>query len=143
MLPLVRKGTYFPNYADNYFGKDLLSSFFNDGADYTTPAVNIKENDTNFEIEVAAPGLNKEDFKVNLEKNILSISSEDKKDEKEVKDNFMRREFSFNSFSRSFSVPDSINKDKISASHKNGILKIELPKMDEAKTKLSKTIKIS
>ena len=76
MLPVLRKRVLFPTYNDDFFGRNSLSSFFSDGADYSVPAVNIKENDKNFEIEVAAPGLSKEDFKVSVEKNILTVSSE-------------------------------------------------------------------
>lgn len=143
MLPVIRKRTYFPHTADDYFGKDFLSTFFSDGADYSVPAVNIKEHENNFEIELAAPGLNKDDFSINLEKKVLTISTENKVDKEEKNENFMRKEFGFKSFSRSFSIPDTVNTDKIKASHNNGILHIELPKMDEAKVKQSKSIKIS
>ena len=143
MLPVIRKRIYFPHVGDDFFGKDFLSTFFSDGADYSVPAVNIKENENNFEIDLAAPGVNKEDFSINLEKNILTISSGKEVDKEEKGENFMRKEFGFASFTRSFSVPESVNTERIKASHKNGILKIELPKMDEAKVKQLKSIKIS
>ena len=144
MLPVIRKRTYYPHrYTNDFFGKDLLSSFFSDGADYTVPAVNIKENEKSFEIEVAAPGVAKEDFKINLEKDVLTVSSEKESKNEVDKDNFMKREFGFNSFSRSFSIPESVNTDKIKASHNNGVLTIELPKIEEAKLKNKKEIKIS
>lgn len=143
MLPVMRKRVLFPTYNDDFFGRNSLSSFFSDGADYSVPAVNIKENDKNFEIEVAAPGLNKEDFKVNLEKTILTVSSEKAINTDAEQDNFMRKEFSYNLFSRSFSIPETIDTEKIKASHKNGVLKIELPKLEEAKLKHKQEIKIS
>jgi HSP20 family protein len=143
MLPVMRKRVYTPGYLNNYFGRDLLTNFFSDGADYTVPAVNIKENENGFSIEVAAPGLNKEDFNIKVEKDVLTISSEMKDSKEESSENYMKREFGFQAFSRSFSIPESINQDKISASHKNGILILELPKMDEAKMKKTKTIKIA
>jgi len=143
MLPTMRKRVLFPTYNDDFFGRNSLSSFFSDGADYSVPAVNIKENDKNFEIEVAAPGLSKEDFKVNVEKNILTVSSEKEVHKETDKNNFMRKEFGYNSFSRSFSIPETINMEKIKASHKNGILTIELPKQEEAKLKNKHEIKIS
>ncbi len=143
MLPVMRKRVLFPTYNDDFFGKNSLSSFFSDGADYSVPAVNIKENDKNFEIEVAAPGLSKEDFKVNVEKNILTVSSEKEVNNETEKDNFMRKEFGYNSFSRSFSIPETINMEKIKASHKNGILTIDLPKLEEDKLKHRHEIKIS
>ena len=143
MLPVMRKRVYTPGYLNNYASRDLLSSFFSDGADYTVPAVNIKENDNSFTIEVAAPGLNKEDFNIKLEKDVLTVSSEDESKNDESNNNFMKKEFSFKSFSRSFSIPDTIDQNKVKASHNNGILEIELPKLDEAKMKKAKTIKIS
>ena len=117
---------------DQFFGNDFLSSFFSDGADYTVPAVNIKEMEKGFEIEVAVPGLSKEDFSITLDKGLLSISSESKMENKEQSDKYTRREFSFSSFRRSFNLPDSVDMDKIIARHENGILTIVLPKIDEA-----------
>lgn len=143
MLPVMRKRVLFPTFNDNFYGRNSLSSFFSDGADYSVPAVNIKENDKNFEIEVAAPGLNKGDFKINIEKNILTVSSEKEVNEETEKENFMRKEFGYNSFTRSFSIPETIDMENIKASHKNGILKIELPKQEEAKLKHKQEIKIS
>jgi HSP20 family protein len=143
MLPVLRKRGNFPCYRDEYFGKDLLYSFFSDGADYSVPAVNIKEKENHFEIEVAAPGLNKEDFKVKLEKNILTVTSEKKTEKDEGKESFMRKEFSYDFFCRSFSVPETVDVEKIKASHKNGVLIIEIPKLEEAKIKFNREIKIS
>lgn len=143
MLPVIRKRSYVPSYADHFFGRDFLSSLFSDGADYTVPAVNIKENDKNFEIEVAAPGLSKEDFQINLEKNILTVSSKNEENKEEKADSFTRKEFSFKSFSRSFSLPESVKVEKISANYKNGVLLIELPKIEEAQLEKVKSIKIS
>lgn len=144
MLPIVRKRVYNPAYLNDFFGKDLLTSFFNDGADYSTPAVNFKETEKHFTIEVAAPGLNKDDINIKIEKDVLSISSEvESKNETEENDHFMRREFNFQSFNRSFKLPETIDQEKIKASHKNGVLSVELPKIDEAKLKNTKVIKIA
>jgi HSP20 family protein len=143
MLPVLRKRAYFPFNREEFFGSDIISSLFSDGADYSVPAVNIKETENHFEIEVAAPGLRKEDFKINLEKNILTVKSdrEVKKDEK--MDNYMRREFGINSFCRSFSVPETVDFEKIKASHNNGILVIELPKSEKLIDKLKREITVS
>jgi HSP20 family protein len=106
------------------------------------PAVNIKEESDKFVLEMAAPGMKKDDFKINLDNYQLTISSE-KKDEKEEKeDNYTRREFVYSSFSRSFTLPKSIDIEKIKADYKNGILNIVLPKKEE-EAKLTKQIKIS
>lgn len=143
MLPVMRKRVYTPGYLNNHSNRDMLSNFFSDGADYTVPAVNIKENENGFTIEVAAPGLNKEDFNIKLEKDILTVSSEDENKKDENNESFTRREFTFKSFSRSFSIPETIDQNKIKASHMNGILILELQKLDEAKMKKAKTIKVS
>lgn len=139
----MRKRVLFPTYNDDFFGRNSLASFFSDGADYNVPAVNIKENDKGFDIEVAAPGLSKSEFKINLEKSVLTVSSEKEANNEVEQDNFTRKEFSYNSFSRSFSIPETIDTEKIKASHKNGILKIELPKQEEAKLKHKQEIQIS
>ena len=107
------------------------------------PAVNIKENENNFEIELAAPGLSKKDFSINLEKKILTVSSEREVNNESENKNYMRKEFGYTSFKRSFKLPETVNTEKIKASFKNGILNIELPKMDAAKVKQTKSIAIS
>lgn len=106
------------------------------------PAVNIVEEKDDFRIEVAAPGLDKKDFKIDLNNNVLTISSE-KNDEKEEKsERFMRREFSYSSFKRSFTLPETAQVDKIVANHKNGILQITIPKKEEARVKPPRQIAI-
>ena len=109
---------------------------------YNKPAANIVDNEKDFVIELAVPGMKKDDFKINLEDDILSISVElqegDNKDEK----NYTRREFRYDGFTRSFSLPENINQDKIKADYKDGVLSFVLPKMEEAKVK-GREIKIS
>jgi HSP20 family protein len=109
----------------------------------TLPSVNIKEDDNGFEVELAAPGLEKGDFKVELDKSVLTISS-DKKVENETKEGqqFTRREFSYQSFSRSFTLPSIVEADKIAAKYENGILRVSIPKKEEAKPKPAKQIEI-
>lgn len=137
----------FPSLVDRFFDGDLMdwnSSNFA-GEQSTLPAVNVKENDNEFQIEVAAPGLKKEDFKLHLENGKLTISSE-KKDEKVEKDGekVTRKEFSYQSFQRSFNVAENVvNADKIAAKYNNGILHVTLPKREEAKPRPAKQIKIS
>lgn len=143
MLPVLRKRAYSPFYRDDFFGNAIISSLFSDGADYSVPAVNIKETENHFEIEVAAPGLGKEDFKINLEKNILTVKSEKEVKKDEKSENYTRREFGYNSFCRSFSVPETVDVDKIKASHNNGILVIELPKSEKLINKLKREITVS
>ena len=105
------------------------------------PSVNIIENEKDFLIELAAPGKSKSDFKIGLENQVLTISSEVNDENEEEKKNYTRREFVYNSFTRSFTLPKNIMHEKITADYKDGILRITLPKMEE--TKLIKEIKIS
>ncbi len=106
------------------------------------PAVNIKEENDKFVLEMAAPGLKKDDFNINLDNYVLTISSEKKEETKDDKDNYTRREFLYTSFSRSFTLPKTVDIDKIKADYKNGILTVTLPKKEE-EAKLTKQIKIS
>jgi HSP20 family protein len=144
-MTLVKFANQMPSLIDRFFNDDLFDwSIQNFSNNFTNlPAVNIKEKDDAFEIEMAAPGFNKEDFKIELNNNILSISSE-KKIENETKENerYTRREFSYQSFMRSFTLPDTIEGEKINAKYENGILNIHIPKKDEAKVKPVKQIKI-
>lgn len=142
MLPNLRNRTTLPNLLDEFFGNEP-TNFFKASSEYTMPSVNITENKDEFIIDFAAPGLKKDDFKINLHNDVLKISSEKKenkenKDEKEV-----RREFFYSSFERTFILPDGVDADKIAASYKDGILKVVIPKKEEAKEKPLRTIKIS
>jgi len=111
----------------------------------SVPAVNIKETEDSFSVEVAAPGKSKEDFNIELDNDILKISSEDRKENetKEDKGKFTRKEFSYNTFKRVFSLPDSVDNTKISASYNNGVLEISLPKKEEAKVQAKRLIDVS
>ncbi|TND06542.1 MAG: HSP20 family protein [Bacteroidetes bacterium] len=104
--------------------------FFNDDffAGSRLPAVNVCENEKDFQVELAAPGLKKEDFKVYIKNDVLHISAEKKEEKEEKEKNYTRREFSYNSFSRSFSMPDNINPDEISARYHDGVLKLTILK---------------
>jgi HSP20 family protein len=108
------------------------------------PSVNLKETDKKIEIELAAPGLKKEDFKVEVDNNMLSISSEkqEEKEEIEKKDSYYRKEFNYQSFRRSFTLPDYADENKISANYKDGILHVEINKKEGAKQSIAKTIAI-
>jgi len=110
----------------------------------TVPAVNIKENGDTFEVEVAAPGMAKDDFKVTLEGNLLTISSAKEEKNEEQTDNYTRREFSYQSFQRSFELQkDVVDQDNIQARYENGMLRLTIPKKEEAKQKEPRLIEIS
>lgn len=130
-----------PNFVDDFFGKDF-SDLFENQVGTNTPAINIVESKDDFKIEVAAPGLEKGDFKINLDNKLLTISSEKEQNNEHKDGNFVRREFNFSSFKRSFSLPDSIDSSKISANHKDGILYVSVPKREEAKEKTKREIEV-
>ncbi len=113
----------------NEFEKDL---HMNDNCNVHNPAVNIQEDEKQFILELAAPGLQKDDFKINLDNQLLTISKEATEENEEVKENYTRKEFVYNSFSRSFRLPKFILADKIKADYENGILKVSLPKDEKA-----------
>ncbi len=136
----------FPTFFDNFFSRGMMDwdNLNFSETNTTLPAVNVKENTDKFEIEVAAPGMKKEDFKIKLEHNTLTINSERKDEREEKKENYSRKEFSYQSFQRSFTLPEGhIQSDKISAKYNDGILIIELPKREEVKPQPPKEIEIS
>ncbi len=135
------------NFVNDFFNRDWNDwSLRNFSTTNTTiPTVNIKETDDAYQVEMAAPGMVKDDFKIELNNDILTISSE-KKEETNEKENeqFTRREFSYQSFSRAFSLPANVvDSDKIAAKYNDGILSITIPKKEEAKPKPAKQIAIS
>ncbi len=132
------------NWIDEIFNRDLPSVFtsnFNTGI--SLPKVNIKETSDAFMVDMAVPGLKKSDFIINLDNQGLSISTEVKKEEEHKDENYTRREFGYSSFKRTFTLPESIDGNKINANYKDGILSIYLPKKEEAKQKPPRVIKIS
>jgi len=133
-----------PSFFDDFFTRDLFDwSNTNMGYGSSLPAVNIKEDENNFEVEVAVPGMNKDDFKIELENNVLTVSTEKEENTASDESNYKRREFRYTSFSRSFSLPESIvDGEKVKAKYTDGVLHIMLPKREEAKPKPVRTIKI-
>ena len=121
--------------------------FFNDdffGKDDLMPAMNIKEHNKDLEIELAAPGFTKKDFNISMDNNGLHIEAKKTKKVEEKEEDFLRKEFSYNSFKRSMSLPDSIDVDKkVKATYEDGILKFKLLKKETAKTLPKKVIEIS
>jgi len=148
-LPRLFNSDYssFPSFLDKFFEGNMMdwNSWNFAGTDSTLPAVNVVENKDEYQIDVAAPGMDKNDFKLNYDNGRLTISSE-KKNEKEEKEGKVvtRREFSYQSFQRSFAVPENVvNAEKITANYNNGILHVKLPKREEVKPKPAREIKIS
>jgi len=152
MTLVKRNGSLFPSLIDDFFRTDLLArpSLFDFDGDLgdlslstAVPSVNISESNKDYHFEVAAPGLEKKDFKIEVDNNTLTISSEKKEEKNEEKENYRRREFSYRSFSRSFQLPENSNPDKIDAKYDNGILKLSLPKKEVTISKPKKEIKVA
>ncbi len=142
MLPIIKRSPFFPSFADEFFGKQL-PTFINVDYGFNKPSVNIAEGKEDFRIDIAAPGLEKDDFRINLNNNVLTISSDKEEKKEEDSENFVRREFSFAQFNRSFSLPTSADTEKINATYKNGVLSIIIPKKDEAKERPVREIAIA
>ncbi|GAA4456341.1 Hsp20/alpha crystallin family protein [Nibrella saemangeumensis] len=144
MNSLVRSNGNFPSLIENFFGRDM-NEFFNAGtaAMSNVPAVNVVEHSDGFRIEVAAPGLKKEDFKLQLSHNNLTISAfKETQNEEKENEKYTRREFSYTSFQRTFMLPNSVDAENIQASYTDGVLKIDIPKREEAKVKPPRQIEI-
>jgi len=131
----------FSSFFEDFFNDE--SSFMSNRLTRRMPSVNILEDKENYTIEVAAPGLSKDDFKIHLENNLLTIESckEEKNEEKDER--YTKREFCYYNFQRSFTLPNSIDTSKIDAKYDNGILKVYLPKKEEAKEKPARQISIN
>ncbi|MBN8823140.1 MULTISPECIES: Hsp20/alpha crystallin family protein [unclassified Spirosoma] len=146
MSTLVRTNSNFPSLIENFFGRDVNDFFNTSHSDFThVPAVNVAEHQDGFRIEVAAPGLKKENFKLHLNHNNLTISgSQETRTEESEKlvEKYTRREFSYSSFQRTFTLPTSVDADRIQATYTDGILKIDIPKREEAKVKPPRQIEI-
>ncbi len=132
--------SWFDEILNNNFESEFVSNF-NTGI--SLPAVNVIEHDDNFVVEMAIPGLKKTDFDISLDNQILSISAETKAEDESDDKNYTRREFGYSSFKRTFKLPKSVETEKISANYTDGILKVDLPKRDEAKKKPIQNIKVS
>jgi len=141
MLPTITKRTFSPFYMSNLFDDDFFPVLSNRNS--SMPAVNIREDEQNYSLELAVPGIDKKDLKIDINEDVLTISSETKNVNEEEKDGYKRKEFSFSSFCRSFYIPENVNRDNIGASYKDGILTVELPKQEEEKTKITRQVKIS
>jgi HSP20 family protein len=149
-MSIIKRNNSFPamnSIFDDLFNRDLINwGLVNNSATNTTlPSVNIRENNDNFVVEMAAPGMTKEDFKIELDGNLLTISSE-KEDRNEMKEGekYTRQEFSYQSFQRSFQLPkDVVDADKIQAKYENGVLNLVIPKKEHAKQKPPRMIEIA
>lgn len=135
MSTLIRNSDLFPSLFNGFFNDEYVETF--------KPSANIIENDDAFEVELALPGYKKDDFKIEVSGNMLSVSTEFTEEDNEETDKYLRREFSFKSFNRSFRLPRTVESEKIEASFENGILSLNIPKREDAKTKEPRLIAVN
>jgi HSP20 family protein len=139
-MNLIRKqAPFFPSLIDDFINQDWN---LKTPSSTTLPAVNIKDLDAQFEIELAVPGMKKSDFEIEVEDGLLSISSSLEEEQVTEKGKFTRREFSYNSFKRTFAIPESVDPSNIEAQYSDGVLQLRLPKRKEALPQPKKLIKI-
>jgi HSP20 family protein len=141
MLPSISKRTFSPFYMPGFFEDDFFP-LVTSRTD-SLPAVNIREDDKQFMLDLAVPGIDKKDLKIDINEDVLTVSSESKNESEENRDGYKRKEFSYASFCRSFQIPENVNKDKIEANYKDGVLTVSLPKDEEEKNKIARQVKIS
>jgi HSP20 family protein len=132
---MTKAGSAFPTVFEDFFKP--WNEWFDNGNTWgktmKMPAVNVTDNKDNYVVSLAAPGLKKADFKFNVDGNMLSISSEKEESTEEKEEKYTRKEYNYSSFCRSFSLPDEVNKEKIDAVYQDGILKVTLPKNEQAR----------
>ena len=140
MMPMMRTNNWIPAVFNDLFNTEFMPK-----ASATAPAINVKESDKGYTVELAAPGMKKEDFNVHInDEGNLIVKMEQKQEKKEEDKNtrYLRREFSYTKFEQTLILPDDVEKDKISAKVEHGVLTVELPKVEEQKVKVSRQIDI-
>ena len=140
-MPVMRSNSWIPSVFNDLFDIDMMPK-----VNRTAPAINVKENDKAYTVELAAPGLKKEDFNVHInDEGNLVIKMESKQEKKDEDKNtrYLRREFSYSKFEQTLILPDDVKKEDISAKVDNGVLTVELPKVVEEKVKVSRQIDIA
>ena len=140
MMPMMRNSAWLPTVFNDIFDTNFVPK-----ANCTAPAINVKETDKGYVVELAAPGMKKEDFNVHInDEGNLIIKMEQKQENKEEDKNarYLRREFSYSKFEQTLILPDDVDKNKISAKVEHGVLTVELPKQEETKAKVARQIAI-
>lgn len=152
MNSMIKKGESIPSLLSNFLRPaslldrdlfDFASDMFPPRLGINIPTANISETPKEFKLELAAPGLERKDFNVEVDNHTLTISAEKKEEKKEEKEGYSRREYSFNSFCRSFELPDNTKEGNIDAKYENGVLKVVIPKMKETPVKPAHKIAVS
>jgi HSP20 family protein len=141
MLPTITRRSFRPFYLSNLFDNTFFPVV--QSSSNSIPAVNIREDEKNYNLELAVPGIDKKDLKIDINEDVLTISSEVKQENEEEKNGYKRKEFSYSSFARTFYIPENVNREKIEAAYKDGILTVSLPKQEEDKSKITRQINIA
>ena len=141
MTPMMRRNAaWLPEVFNDFFNTDFMPK-----ANATAPAINVKESDKGYTVELAAPGMTKEDFNVHINDEgnlIIKMESKQEKKEEDKSTRYLRREFSYTKYEQTLILPDDVEKDKIAAKVENGVLTVELPKQEQQQVKVSRQIEI-
>lgn len=140
MLPTARRNSWLPEVFNDFFDTDFMPK-----ANATAPAINVKESEKDYEVELAAPGMKKEDFEINLNDDgdlMIKMETKQNKKDEDKKSHYLRREFSYSKFEQTLILPDDVEKDKIEAKVNDGVLTIILPKVEKAQSKVARQIAI-
>lgn len=140
MLPVFGRNTWMPDVFNDFFDNDFMTR-----ANATAPAINVKENDKEYTVELAAPGLKKDDFNVNIDRDgnlHIHMESKNEKKDEDKKIHYLRREFSYSKFEQTLLLPDDVDKDKIEAKVNDGVLTVNLPKTEKKEDKTLKQIEV-
>ena len=140
MLPVMNRNLWMPEEFNDFFDTDFMPR-----VSATAPAINVKESEKDYTVELAAPGLTKDDFNVNIDNDgnlHIKIENKSNKKEEDKKSHYLRREFSYSKYEQTLLLPDDVEKDKIAASVNHGVLTVELPKLVKAEEKTARQIEI-
>ncbi len=140
MLPVMNRNLWMPDEFNDFFDTDFMPK-----VNATAPAINVKESEKDYTVELAAPGLTKDDFNVNIDHDgnlHIKIENKSNKNEEDKKSHYLRREFSYSKYEQTLLLPDDVEKNKISASVNNGVLTVDLPKIEKTVEKESRQIEI-
>ncbi len=144
--PAKRNGSFWPKMVQDFFGAenpfDLDEKFFFSEKSIEVPSANVIENDNEFKLELAAPGFDKKDFKVEIQDGMLNICAEKEQKSEEKKENYRKKEFSYSSIRRSFALPENVKDDQIDAKYEKGILNVVLPKKALQGSKPKKAVEV-
>ena len=140
MLPVMNRNLWMPEEFNDFFDTDFMPR-----VNATAPAINVKESENDYTVELAAPGLTKDDFNVNIDNDgnlHIKIENKSNKKEEDKKSHYLRREFSYSKYEQTLLLPDDVEKDKIAASVNNGVLTVDLPKVVKAEEKTARQIEV-